>query len=242
MVYVDKREDALRRLCNLPGENTRNTHGTATFSDKRSEHGIVFDTDNKTAFRAKQLTGNEDLIPRQLWFFPPLPIKDVQSHPKFFTPSPKVPAPSPKESFAMQDLRVEQKGESVLRLSPERKASQDVETGKFVTDIFEKRAAADNYYRRLVSQQQNTTSRNWLPPVLYPFPSPKFANKGENGAESYDILQFQLRSPGSVFESNKRTRLEDRRDEMSAAKGSIFSFENLHLSEKKKKEIRNRKC
>lgn len=236
MVYVDKREDALRRLCNLPGENTCNAHGTATLSDTRSEHGIVFDTDNKTTLRAKQLTGNEDLIPRQLWFFPPLPIKDAQSHPKFFRPSPKVPAPSPKESFAMQDLRGGQKGESVLRLRPERKASQDIETGKFVTDILGKTAAADNYYGRLLSQQQYTTAPKWLQPVFYPFPSPKFANKGENGAESYDILQFQLRSPGSVFESKKRTRLADRRDEeMSVAKGNIFSFENLHLAEKRRK-------
>lgn len=233
-MLFDKCVDTLRRLYNLSGENTRVAHGKTTLSDSRREQ--IIKAHHKSAFIANQVTGNrEAAIPRPLWFFPPLLTKDSVSSAKFYVPSSRLQVPTSKESSVMPDLRNEQRRESVLRLSPDKKMPEDMETRKCVDDILETRSPTDDN-KRFLSQHLNATSANWIPPVFHRSVSrPNFADTNEQG-ERCGISSFDFHPSGDAFESMKRKRMADEREELFAAKDDVSSPENSHVPERKKKK------
>ena len=231
-MLFDKCVDTLRRLYNLSGENTRDAHGKTTLSDTTREE--IIKAHHKSAFIANQVTGNREAIPRPMWFLPPLLTRNGVSNAKCYAPASRLQVPTSKESSVIPDLRNEQRRESVLRLSPDQKMPEDIETRKCVNDILETRSPTDDN-KRFLSQQLNATSANWIPPVLHPLYRPNFADTNEK-RERCGIFPFELRPSGDVLELMKRKRMADEREEVFTTKDDVSSPEKLHVPEKKKKK------
>ena len=218
----DKCEDTLRLLHNLrSGENTLDAHG------KTSPNEQMFVADRKSADKTILVTGNEEVSPRHLWFFPPLLMQE--GNPKFCLSASKLQAPNSKEGCDIPVLRNEQRRESVLRFSPDRTVSP--EKRNHDVDILETSVTTGNK-NPVFSHHLPATSSNWmLPKRLFPLPRLQFAEAGEK-EERFGVFPFNLRPSGNVFETMKRKRMEAEREGMPGAKEDA----SVHIPETKKRK------
>lgn len=196
----DKCEDTSRRVHNLSGENTLVTHGKTAVSDKRSEQMFHADRNDTVTM---QITDNGEVIPRHMWFFPPLFIQKDDPYAKLCVPTSKFHAqPSTEGNYVVPLLRNErQRRESVLRLSPERKILED---GKVRERVFlGTQPATLNNKHHVIPQHPNC-----VPPKEYhTIPSLRSVREDEKG-ERCGIYPLNRRSSEEVFDLMKRKTIE----------------------------------
>lgn len=214
VISYDRYGDSLRRLYKLSGENMRFTHGKPTQRDTKSEQ-MAIESYFMSAFKAKQTTGNRELIPPQLWFFPPMSIKDVQCCvPRY-----------QMEAMAPIDLINEQERRSVSRIfNRDMSTREDEDTKKSGKNVFgtqDDTKHRDHYHL-------NETSSKWIPSAFYPFPRMEFAQDSKENKDHCNL-------PGNHF-SSKRPRTVDESEETSTDKNGVGSVENLQSPSKKRRE------
>lgn len=231
----DRYEDALRRFYKLSGESMWLKHGhkLKQRGDTRSEQ-IATETSCMRAFTAKQTTGNRELIPPQLWFFPPLSKKDFQNNLKCCTPGSK------KEALTPFDLSNEKEQENVsMLINRALKTREDKDSKTCDTNYFRTQESV-NHNDYFPANHVNIRSTKWVPPLFYPFPRLKLVDQDprENGEHCIMVPFERSSSNNRILVSTKRPRAKDEGEKTS---NDFDCEENLHSPSKRRKEYETEK-
>ena len=199
MLNVKHYEDTLRHLYNHRVESTRISHGRGIPKEQ------IFDSFSRNGVTEERLLENWPFMPHRMFFFPPLLTQGnyLAEH--------CVPISKLQSSQTFEDGLSSPRRESVLKVNPGRKTSDDVETRGTVSND----KSVPSPYHHL-----DTTSSIWLPTSngFHTPPKLTFRDRRING-ECSEISSFDRRPFGDVFDSLKRKRVHEEREILTAKAG-----------------------
>lgn len=206
MLNVKHYEDTLRRLYNHPVGNTRISHGRDLPNATRREQ--IFDSFSRSSAAGERLMENwPQFMPHRMLFFPPL-LTQGNSFAEHCVPTSKLQsAQTSEDGRSLPVLRNESRRESVLKINPDRKRPDDVETRGTVSN---NNSVSPWHYLDTTSLIRLPTSNGFHALPKFTFPDRKI-----NGEHS-EIYSFDHRPYGDVFESLKRKRMDEEREMLSA--------------------------